>query len=273
MDYYSILGINKQASQDEIKKAYRKSAMKHHPDHGGDSGKFAQINEAYETLKNPQKRQEYDNPQVRMNTQSMNAGAGGVNDIFEAMFGRGFAQQQRPQKNSDVKIAVNITLRDVMEGRDILATYKLPNGLESSASIKIQQGVQNGQVIRYQGLGDNANPRLPRGDLLVQVRVQAHPRFDREGLNLHSNINVSVFDLMLGTIIIIDKLTGGPLRVTIPKSTAPGTTLSVGGQGIPDPRQGRTGHLYLHIKGTLPELNTIEEEKVKKLYDELSNRT
>lgn len=268
MDYYSILGINKQASQDEIKKAYRKQAMANHPDRGGDSGKFAQINEAYETLKDPNKRQAYDNPQVRMNTRSFDAGD--MNTIFEAMFGRG-ARPQQPRKNPDTKIGIRISLADAATGKDVLATYKLRNGRESSASIKIHPGINDMEVIRYAGLGDATNPNLPRGDLLVQVRVLQHARFERDGRNLHTNLDINVFDLMLGTTMIIDKLTGGPLRVTIPKGTNPGTTLSVAGHGMPDPRAGRTGNLYIHINGRLPKLNTIQEEKVRRLNDELNN--
>jgi curved DNA-binding protein len=267
MDYYSILGINKQASQDEIKKAYRKQAMANHPDRGGDSGKFAQINEAYETLKDPNKRQAYDNPQVRMNTQSFDVND--MNTIFEAMFGRGARPQQR--RNQDIKIGIRISLADAATGKDVLATYKLRNGRESSASIRIHPGVNDMEVIRFQGLGDATHPQLPRGDLLVQIRVLSHARFERDGRNLRTNLDVDVFELMLGTTMIIDKLTGGPLRVKIPKGTNPGTVLSVAGHGMPDPKAGRTGNLYIHIKGILPKLNTIQEEKVKRLNDELNN--
>jgi DnaJ-class molecular chaperone len=266
MDYYSILGINKQANQDEIKKAYRKQAMAHHPDHGGDSGKFAQINEAYETLKDPNKRQEYDNPQVRMNVNSSN-----LDDIMNAFFGQ---RQQRPQVNRDIKISITIDLEDVAVGRDVLATYKLSNGMESSASIKIQPGIEHGQALRFRGLGDATDPRRPRGDLIVLVKIRPHTRFKRDGKNLYTNIKISVFDLMLGTDVIVEKIGGGPLRVNIPKGTQPSQVLSVAGYGLPDPRTGRTGHMYVNIHGVLPKIDDPEmERRIKILNDELSTRT
>lgn len=264
MDYYSILGINKQASQDEIKKAYRKKAMANHPDHGGDSGKFAQINEAYETLKDPDKRQAYDNPQVRMNVNSSN-----LDDIMEAFFGN-----RRPQRNRDIKISITITLEDVALGKDVLATYKLSTGHESSASIKIHQGIQHGQALRFRGLGDAAIPGRPRGDLIVLVKVMNHPRFQRHGQNLHTNIKISVFDLMLGTDVIIEKIGGGPLKVNIPKGTQPGQVLSVSGYGIPDAATGRTGHMYVNVVGTIPKINDEEmERRIRILNAELNTRT
>jgi len=264
MDYYSRLGVNKSASPEELKRAYKKLAMQHHPDRGGDQKTFQEINEAYDTLKDPAKRQQYDAPKQTSysNRQEMN-----MNDFFN-MFG------QRSVKNSDVKVRINLTLEEVMQGKDLIASYRLRNGQQIDANIRIHAGVEDGEVIRYGGLGDNAYTQLPRGDLLVQVRTMSHRHFKREGAHLHTTADVNIFDLILGTEIVIEKLTGGPLNVKIPKGTDPGTVLSVHGYGLPSNRRGRPGNLYVKIKAKTPKIvNQSILEKVKDLNDEIDRST
>lgn len=270
MDYYSILGVNKQATADEIKKAYKSKAMEHHPDLGGDHNTFAQINEAYETLKNPQKRAEYDTPKPSFNFRQTTNNPRGFEDVFEQFFGG----RQRQQKNRDLKLQVVIDLKEAAIGKDFIAHYTLLNGQETSANIRIHPGVHHGEVIRFKGLGDNSFHQFQRGDLLVLVQVKNHPRFVRDGANLYVDVNIDVFELMIGTVIIIEKLTGGPLRVNIPKGTQPGTTLSLAGYGMPDYKRGKTGNLYVKIKGKIPNIkNDALLKKVKELNDEINNST
>ena len=166
MDYYNILGVNRGADNNELKHAYKKASMKHHPDRGGDAEKFKEVNEAYSTLKDPQKRQQYDNPQAQaqFNTQNMN---GNFGDIF-AQFG--FRQQQQQQRNPDVTIAVDITLEECVTGKQVLATFRLRNGREETVDINIPPGAINGNQVRYQGLGEEIIPG-PRGNLIVQIQV------------------------------------------------------------------------------------------------------
>lgn len=265
MDYYSILGLHKQATQDDIKSAYKKLAMQHHPDRGGDHNTFSQINEAYQTLKDPVKRAEYDQPKPRMQF-DMNS------QNFEDVFSTFFGQRPRPtRKNKDIRLLVTLTLEEVATGKDLLAAYKLSDNRETTATIRIHQGVNSGEVIRYKGLGDNQYSGLPRGDLLIQVRVLDHRRYRRDGKHLHTTIDVNVFDLMLGTTYVIDKLTGGPLRVTIPKGTNPGTVLSVAGYGLADLQSGTTGNLYVTIKGVTPKIKDEKLlERIKDLNDAIN---
>lgn len=264
MDYYKRLGVNKTASPDEIKKAYKKLAMQHHPDRGGNQRKFQEINEAYDILKDPQKRKQYDNPQPEINMNSQN---------FEDVFSQFFGQRRPMRRNKDVKIACDITLQEVATGKDTLAVYRLANGQECSATIRIHPGVHHGQVIRFQGLGDNSHPQMPRGDLLVLIRVKAHSHFERDRHRIKTKIDVSIFELILGCTYVVEGLTGSPIRVTIPKNTAPNTILSIAGYGLPDPTTNRQGNLYVQIKGVIPQLTQDEIKKVKEINDATNSRS
>jgi len=271
MDYYKTLGVNKNASQDEIKRAYRKLAMQHHPDKGGDQKVFQNINEAYDTLKDSVKRHQYDNPQpdprVRVNT-------GNMDDVFKSFFGHGFAQARQMRKNASMSIHVKLTLEDVAKGKDVIGRYMLNSGREEVANIRIPPGVENGTVMRYQGLGDDSMKQMPRGDLHVKITVLKHPHFERDRLHLRTKCAINVLELILGTDVVVEKLTGGPINVRIPPGTNPGTILSIPGYGLPDPSTGRTGNLYLEIKGTTPKIDNYEVlEKVKEINDEVNRST
>jgi len=266
MDYYNRLGVNKSASPDEIKRAYKKLAMRHHPDRGGNQKTFQEINEAYDTLKDPNKKAAYDNPQPQMNINS-----GNMNDIFSSFFGGG---RRVLRKNPDVTINVTVELEDIIEGKNIVGRYNLRSGEEVVANIHIPAGIESGQILQLKGLGDNINPNLPRGDLLAKITVKSHKRFVRDRLHLRTSCSINVLELILGTEIVIDKLGGGPIIVKIPAGTNPGTILSIAGYGIKDYRTQRTGNLYVEVKGTTPKLDRYEDlDRIKKLYDEFSSRS
>jgi len=266
MDYYSRLGVNKSASPEDIKKAYKKLAMQHHPDRGGDQATFQQINEAYDTLKDPAKRQEYDAPKT--NPRQRQYTSQNMNDMFEQMF------RQRRRPNMDVRLSVNMTLEDVYTGKDFIASYNLRNGQQVDANIRIHAGVQDGEVIRYRGLGDNSVPNTPRGDLLVQTRVHKHKRFDRDGAHLYTNINVNIFDLLLGTTYIVEGIQNNPIQVKVPAGTSPNTVLSVAGHGLPCSKRGKPGNLYLRIKGIVPKVRNPDMiKRIQDIYDELNSST
>jgi curved DNA-binding protein len=150
MDHYSTLGINKSASQDEIKKAYRSLAMKHHPDRGGDQAKFKEIEEAYRTLSDLNKKQIYD---LGGDPNNNNSGMGGFefnsgnfDDIFRTF---GFGGRPRPRQNQSISISVVISLEEVLAGKTIDAELSLPGGSRKLININVPAGVENGQQIRY----------------------------------------------------------------------------------------------------------------------------
>ena len=263
MDYYKTLGVNRNASQDEIKKAFKKQAMKHHPDKGGDANTFQQVNEAYETLGNSNKKQQYDmfgatgnqNPR----TQTWEFGGdfpNDIGDIFNDFFGGNRSPFQRRQfrKNRDIIIQADIELEDVLKGKELIATYRLTNGKEQSVNLTLPKGVDNSTTIKFPSLGDDYHSNAPRGDLLVRVRVRQHPIWNRDGPNLHTVQKVNVLDLITGTKTNIQTLEKRKLAISIPKGTQPGTVLSITEQGLPT-RGNRRGNLYITIQGDVPNIN------------------
>jgi curved DNA-binding protein len=266
MDYYSTLGVSKNASDKELKQAYKKASMQHHPDRGGDENKFKEINEAYSTLKDPQKRQQYDNPQPQFNSQNM-GGMGGFEDLF-AQFG--FRQQQQQQRNPDITIVADITLEECISGKQLLATYRLRNGKEETVDITIPPGANDGNMVRYQGLGEQII-QGPRGNLIVKIQVRRHPIFEKDGINLIMKHKVSVFDLLLGCQNNIPTLEGGTIRLSIPQGTKPGVTFNVSGHGLPDIHNGRKGNMYVVIDAYTPKIeDPVYLIKLKEIKDRLA---
>lgn len=262
MDYYKRLGVSKNVSPDELKRAYKKLAMQHHPDRGGNQQLFQEINEAYDTLKDPQKRQDYDNPQQRAD---FNMNAQNMNDIFGQFFRN---NMYRTSRNKDLMLTVKITLQDVMTGKDVVGRYRLNSGREEVANIRVPFGVESGQTMRYKGLGDDSIKQIPRGDLLVKIIVVADKRFRRDRSHLYTNCSINVFELVLGTTLLVDKIEGGPLEVKIPAGTNPGTILSIPGYGLPDRNKKKRGNLYLEIKGITPK---IDDKDILKKVKDLNN--
>lgn len=259
MDYYSILGVSKNADLQEIKKAYRKLAAQHHPDRGGSADKFKQVQEAYDTLGNPAKRQQYDNPQpqFQFNTGNM----GGFEDVFSHF---GFRTQGHRNPNKDVTIAAEIDLEDVLFGKNLIASYRLKNGREESVEIQIPPGIQDGQQIRYQGLGDDMFREFPRGNLNVIIRVRPHKVWQNINNNLVAEKTITAFDAMLGTSVIVETLDKKKISLKVPPGTQPETTFSVSGHGLLQ-KNGRRGNAHIIIKIEIPKLSDEDKETIKQI--------
>ncbi len=269
-DYYKILGVNKNANPEEIKKAYRSLAMKHHPDRGGDANKFKEIEEAYRTLSDDQKRAEYDNPQQAYNS-TINE------EIFEQFFRNpfgGFSSGFRSARNPNVNVTVDVTLEDAFNGKTIDAEIGLSNGSTKLISIQVPPGIDTGMQIKYNGMGETLNPRLPPGDLIVTVRVLNHSIWKREGNNLIYEKSISVWDALLGTSLTLVTIDGRTITITIPAGTQPDSILSCKGEGMPHVRSKAKGNLLIRIKVSIPkDLTTSDISKIKQLRNELSIRT
>ena len=266
MDYYQILGLKKGASDAEIKKAYRSLAMKHHPDRGGDEAKFKEISVAYEFLTNPEKKRIIDmggDPNAHPNHGGFNHGpfdfhfnAGNFHDFF----GFGFNNQQPMRRNKSFSINVQITLAEVITGKDISAEVGIPGGKTKLVNIKVPPGVDTGQQIRYQGMGDDTIQNLPAGDLIVNIYVQPHPYFKRNGSSLVVDHEISAWDAMLGTSIEINTIENKKLNITVPAGTQSDTVLSCRGEGLFDMRTKQRGNLLIVLRVSIPK-NLTEEQK------------
>jgi len=270
MDYYSILGVPRTATPEEIKKAFKKKAMQHHPDRGGDIEQFKMVQQAYEVLSNSDKRSAYDNPQPQWNNFNTPP-FGDMNDIFGNIFGSGFAQQRQQRGNRDITIGARISLLDVMQGKSLIATYRLNSGREESVHIDIPPGANNGDTINYQGLGDDSDRRFPRGNLYVKIQVEKDPHWIRDGLDLITKRTINVFDLLLGTNITIRTLDNKELNVKIPKGTNPGANFSIRGYGIPHIKTGKKGNVYIHIDTFVPNINNQDYiDKIQEIKNGIS---
>lgn len=268
MDYYSVLGLAKNATPEQIKKAFKKKAMQHHPDRGGDADAFKRVTEAYETLSDPAKRQQYDNPKPNdygFRSQDFR----NMDDMFQNMF----RQRQNPNRNfrnRDITVHADLELRDCFFGKNLIIGYKLTNGKEQTVTVEIPPGAKHGDVIRYTELGDNLDPRIRRGDLHVKIRIRKHITYTRDENHIKTNVKLSPFDLILGTTVVTTTPEGKSVRVSVPAGMQPNTTLSVPGYGIPDLHTGKRGNLYVTIGCHIKKIHDEKLlRKIKELKDEI----
>ena len=269
MDYYNTLGISKSASEADIKAAYRKMAMKHHPDRGGDEKKFKEVTEAYETLSDPQKKQMFDmgvDPNAQHTSYRQGSpfefhfNTGNFEDVF-SNFGFG----GRPvRKNKTLNVNIEVTLEDILKGRVIDAEIGIPSGSKRLVNIEVPPGIENGQQIRYRGMGEHTLKDAPPGDLIVNVFVKEHPIFQRQGDMLMIKKFISPWDAMLGSDITIETIDKKTLTIGIPAGTQPDTVLSCRGEGLTNMRTKVRGNLLIKIQIEIPKnLNSEQKDAVE----------
>ena len=266
MDHYSILGVSRNATPEEIKKAYRKLAMKHHPDRGGDAAKLQEINKSYEILKDPVKRAQYDNPQPRFSTNNMHGGFGNFDDVLNEAFG--FRRPRHP-RNADIKIGVTISFEEILTGKKIIAAYRLRNGKEETVNLDIPPGADHGDTVKFQELGDNSFPGR-RGDLYVVIKITRKPGWERNNDDLITSIKVNCLEMITGCKTKVNTLDGRGLELTIPAGTKNGTTFSVPQYGIPNIRTGTRGKLLIHVDAEIPKITDTDLlNKLQEVYNEI----
>jgi curved DNA-binding protein len=270
MDYYSILGVPRTASQDEIKRAYRKLAMQHHPDKGGNEEKFKQINEAHDTLSDLNKRAQYDRPQSQ--NANWNAGFADFNDIFSSQFGFNpfGGPRSRTPRNRDITLQARIDLSDVLGGKIMVMQYQLSSGRIETVTVDIPPGARHGDTIQYESLGDEGNNNYPRGNLMVRIFINKQKNWERDQDNLITKHVINVFDFLTGCVIIIHALDGKQLELKIPKGTKIGTTFSIPGYGVPNLRSGQRGKLFVTVEAFVPVIDDeILLSKIEEIKKEL----
>jgi DnaJ-class molecular chaperone len=243
-DHYATLGVAKTATQDEIKRAFRKLASQHHPDKGGDTQKFQEIQAAYDTLGDAAKRQQYDNPAPQFQGFGPGAQFGNMHDIFAHMFGgqSPFGQQQ-PRRNH-VRMSLWITLLDVARGGRRPVALGTQAGT-STVEIEIPLGINDGDNVQYPGIAPGGQ------DLVITFRIRPEPAWHRDGLNLTVDHSISVWDLILGTDITVNNILGHSLTVKVPPRCQANAVLRLRSQGLRD-RRGAQGDMFVKLNARIP---------------------
>lgn len=245
-DLYSILGVNRNSSQDEIKQAYRKLAAKHHPDReGGDTKKFQEIQHAYDVLSDPRRKQEYDTPK-----QAFGGGPAGFHFHaqgfdFQDIFNQFFGQQAAAARSHVYRTTVMVTLEQVYNGGEHILHVQTPQH-NQVIKIDIPKGIQDGAQIRYDRLISDAQ-------LIVEFRVHKHLIWERRNQDLILNHSISVLDLIAGTEIEVTTISGTVIVVTVDPCTNPNANLKIAGHGLPIPGTNQYGDLFISMRPTMPQ--------------------
>lgn len=300
MDYYELLGVKKDASPADIKKAYRKLALKYHPDKNrGDKeaeGKFKEINEAYAVLSDAEKRKQYDlygsaDFHRRFSQEDIFRGFD-LNDVLRqfgfgtgggqsfrtnmgGMGGNGFASffnsaqgggcQSAPERGQDLTYQISVSLEEVLNGAERTITLR-KNGNAQNVSVKIPKGIEDGKKLRLQGKGGASRNGGPAGDLYLKVEIADNATFTREGDDLITEKLISFSEACFGTTVEVETLEGKKFNVKIAPGTGHDARLRIKGHGLPMGPLGERGDLYVKIAVRVPkELSEEQQEAVRAL--------
>jgi len=298
-DYYKILGVDADASEKEIKSAYRKLARKYHPDVSDESDaeeQFKGVVEAYEVLKDQDKRAEYDTlrqyggerfePPPGWHSAASGASGGeyegGFSDFFENIFGQaghgsrqGFSRQQFAQRGEDIEMGLSIFLEEAYRGETRTITYRVPSFDEQgqlsrqtkTLNVKIPAGVTSGERMRLQGQGAPGIGEAPPGDLYLEIRIADHPLYEEEGVNLSLALPISPWEAALGCKVTVPTL-DGRINLSVPAASQNGKRLRVKGKGLG--KAGKRGDLFVVLNISMPQSMDSEESA---LWQQLSEKS
>jgi curved DNA-binding protein len=294
-DYYAVLGLEKNAGADQIKKAYRKLALKYHPDKNPDDKKaeerFKEISEAYAVLSDPEKKQQYDQYgdaafHQRFSQEDIFRNAdfgdifrefgfgGGGDDIFSQMFGGrgghqgcGGHQRPRPRKGQDYLMRITIPFRQAILGGERRVDLDR-NGQNEQLQVRIPVGVEPGQKLRISGKGAVSPNGGPNGDLILEVNITRDNRFRREGKDLFTTVKIPFTGACLGTTVTVETLEESK-RIKVKPGTQSGSKIRLKGFGVPARAGKANGDLYAVIDIEVPqELGEEQKELIEKLREE-----
>ncbi len=308
MEYYEILGVSKTATADEIKKSYRKLALKFHPDKNPDNAeaeaKFKKISEAYAVLSDAKKRQEYDTYgsagfQQRYSQEDIFRGfdlndilkqfgfgggsfrsggfrthTGGGGNPFGDIFGQagrgcgGGGCRPQPVKGQDHTYELSVSLGDVLNGAEKNISLRR-NGGDQNISVKVPKGIESGKRLRLTGKGAPSTSGGPPGDLYLKVTVQPHKVFTRDGDNLLMENKIPFSEACLGTTVEVTTLEDKTFKVKVPAGVQQEAKLRIKGHGLPAGPIGKRGDIYVKILVQIPKKMNRKQKKVVKEMAEL----
>lgn len=303
-DYYELLGVSRNASADDIRKAYRKLARKYHPDFNKENkkaeDKFKEISEAYAVLSNDEAKKKYDkfghnggpgfegfdfsgfdfnnfSGSFSGGGKSYSTGGFDLGDILGGFFGGRSRKGGSPfgdsfgsqrQKGQDLRYIMNICFVDAALGTTTSVNIDTGKG-QKALKVRIPAGVDDGQTIRLKGKGALGSVGGPAGDLLIELKVQPDPRFTRKGYDIYCKTKITIGTAVLGGCIDVPTLTGQNVSISVPPGTQGGQQFRVTGKGIKD-KKGKTGNLYCTVNLAIPK---DIDEKSKELIEDFEKRT
>ena len=271
MNHYETLNVSPDASKEQIKSSYRKLAAKHHPDRGGSTERFQEIQNAYDTLMDDARRKEYDyNMHIRDHYNSK------IEDIFREnifqdfgfSFGKGenIFTRTRHRKNPDIKTQITIELKETLSDAQKFIRVKTKNNEDKTLEIKIPRGIKSGTVLKFSGVGEKIFANMPAGDLYLTVDVIENQNFMLRGLDLEKNIKLNCFDAILGVDIEIETLSGKTYSIKVPPYTQQNTKFKIPGEGLYEFQKDIRGNFYVRTNIVIPEtLSSTQLELVNKI--------
>ncbi len=272
-DYYKTLGVSRDASADDVKKAFRKLARTHHPDAGGDEARFKEINEAYEVLSDDKKRQMYDQfgtaeangiPGGWGNVGDMFGGTVGWAEILESLRQGGFgfdgfggfggtARGPVARKGRDTNVTLSVTFDEAFKGAEKRVTVRVPGRSDKETlSVKVPAGAIDGGRLRFKGCGMPGENGGAAGDLFITTKIQSHEYFHRDGADVHIDVPISISEAALGASVVVPVPEGGRVRVKVPAGTQDGAVLTLKGKGAPRVKGSGSGDLKIKVGVLVP---------------------
>ncbi|GAP00225.1 DnaJ C-terminal domain-containing protein [Fructobacillus ficulneus] len=284
-EFYDRLGVEKTASQDEIKKAYRKLSKKYHPDLNHEPGaedKYKEVQEAFETLGDPQKRQQYDQfgpAGAQGGFGGFGGGQGGqggfgdfsdLGDIFSQMFGGGFSDPNAPRKGRDLQYRMHLTFEEAIFGteKNVKYTRSQADRTQREVKVKVPAGVETGQQMRLSGQGEDGTNGGPQGDLYVVFSVGASKEgFERDGADIYLQQDIDFITAALGAEIPV-KTVHGEVKLKIPAGTQNGRRFRLAGKGANRLHNNGFGDQFVIVNVVVPtKLNKDQKAALQEFAD------